>query len=107
MLLQSYLELAVLDTLQTVVSDEDLQLLVSELKLQFPDAGECMLSGFIRARGIHVSRDKLRCAIHAVDPINTALQWNAKIQRRTYSVPGPSFLWHIGITLCFLMTDFI
>uniref|UniRef100_A0A1X7VRJ2 Integrase core domain-containing protein n=1 Tax=Amphimedon queenslandica TaxID=400682 RepID=A0A1X7VRJ2_AMPQE len=40
-------------------------------------------------------RERVRRAIHHVDRLNTALQWNFHILRRTYSVPGPNSLWHI------------
>ena len=40
--------------------------------------------------------ETLRKVIHDIDPINTALRWNAKLHRRTYSVPGPNSLWHFG-----------
>ena len=48
---------------------------------------------------VRCSRDTLRRAIHDKDPINTSLRWNAKIVRRSFSVPGPNSLWHIGNVL--------
>lgn len=69
---------------------------VINIKKEFADMGERLLLGMIRARGIRCTRETLRKVIHDVDPINTTLRWNAKLYRRTYSVPGPNSLWHIG-----------
>ena len=55
-------EAGYVDTFETEISAEDLQSIVCELKEQFPDAGERMLAGFIRAQGIHVTRERLRFA---------------------------------------------
>ena len=80
-----------------LASYEDLLPVVREIKEAFPDAGERMLSRMLHARNIYFRRDTLRSIIHDIDPINTSLRWNAKIARRTYSVPGPNSLWHIGM----------
>ncbi len=57
----------------------------NEIKQEFLDIGERLLSGMLRARNVRFNRETLRRVIHDVDPINTALHWNAKITRRTYS----------------------
>lgn len=69
---------------------------VREIKEAFPDVGERLLMGMLHSRGVWCSRETLRRVIHDTDPINTALRWNAKIIRQSYSVPGPNSLWHIG-----------
>ena len=61
------------------VSYDNLLPVVNEIKNEFPDAGERLLSGLLHARNINFSRDTLRRVIHDVDPINTALRWNAKL----------------------------
>ena len=44
-----------------------------------------------------VTRERVRCAICAVDPLNTSLQAPHGLTRRQcYSVPAPNSLWHIG-----------
>lgn len=65
-------------------------------KKDFSDLGERLLLGILHSRGISCSRETLRQVVHDVDLINTALCCNAKLCRRTYSVPGPNTLWHIG-----------
>ena len=81
---------------QQFLSYHDLLPVVQDVKQEFPDVGERLLMGILHSRGIRCSRETLRTVIHDVDPINTALRWSAKIVRRTYSVPGPNSLWHIG-----------
>ena len=58
-----------------------------QIKAEFPDVGERLLMGMLHGRGIRCSRDTLRRVIHDTDPIITSLRWNAKIVRRSYSVP--------------------
>ncbi len=79
-----------------LVSYSELHPIVVKIKGDFPDIGERLLSGMLRAKNIRFSRETLRSIIHDTDPINTSLRWNVKISRRTYSVPGPNSLWHIG-----------
>ena len=65
--------------------------IVLDVIRQFPNAGEAMLTGHLLSLGIHVQREKLRLCIlrvrgHSYLP--------PRIYRRTYSVPGPNYLWH-------------
>lgn len=78
------------------ITYNDLLPVVIDIKKDFPDFGERLLLGIQHSRGISCSRETLRQVVHDVDPIKTALRWNAKLCRRTYSVPGPNSLWHIG-----------
>ena len=56
----------------------------------------------------HVTRSRLRQAIHDVDPINTALRWGGTVRsRRPYSVPGPNSLWHIGTCILYMHTHVV
>ena len=58
------------------LSDSDLKDLVVSVKELFPDCGERIVLGFLRSRGIFVSRCRLRSVIHEVDPVNTSLRWH-------------------------------
>ena len=87
----------------TEISDDELQEEIRKIKQEMPDVGEKMVSGILFAKDIHVQRRRIREAIHAVDPINTALRWHKKIFRRIYSVPGPMSLWHIGWCACIIL----
>lgn len=57
-------------------------------------AGEVILQGHLRSRGIHVRRKHLRESIHRVDPEGTKERRRPCIKRRVYSVPCPNYLWH-------------
>ena len=53
--------------------------------------------GRLRSLGYQVTRDRVRQAIRATDPLSVALRiLPAVTSRRPYSVPGPNSLWHIG-----------
>jgi hypothetical protein len=73
-------------------TDQELDAMVREVLLDFPTAGEVMLNGHLRSRGFHVQRARLRNSIHRIRGFNTL---NQPIQRRSYSVPGPNYLWHV------------
>ena len=79
----------------TDITDSDLDELVQEIKVDFPNSGESLLAGIISSRGYRISRQRLRDCIHRTDMLNTALRWGNLIQRRPYSVPGPNSLWHL------------
>lgn len=80
----------------STLTDSELDAHVCDVKQNMPDVGERMLQGALYSKGVIVPRRRLREAIHRVDPINVALRWQPRIQRRCYSVPGPNSLWHIG-----------
>lgn len=60
-----------------------------------PNSGEVMIQGHLETRGEHVQRNKIRRAIHSVDPEGVDKRKQAPIKRRVYSVPSPNFLWHV------------
>ena len=73
------------------ISDADLLSLLRELRDTFPEMGEVMVLGRVRARGYSVSRDRVRRGIRETDPLNTALRGlTGMTARRPYSVPGPN-----------------
>ena len=77
------------------VSEEQLREVVAEVKQNHSRAGEVMLQGHLRARGIHVQRSRVRQAIYQADPLGPATRRRPPIRRRVYSVPCPNYLWHI------------
>ena len=67
------------------------------MRREFPEMGETMVWGQLRSMGIQVTREWVRDAVRQTDPLSTALRWRGGLTRRkTYSVPGPNSLWHIG-----------
>ena len=67
---------------------------VASIKSQYPNAGEVMLAGYLRAQGILVQRSKTRKAVHGLDP-SVVERKRPAIRRRVYSVPCPNYIWHI------------
>ena len=64
---------------------------------QLPEMGESIVWGRLRSMGYIVTRQRVRRAIRSTDPMSVALRWRGGlVYRRTYSVPGPNSLWHIG-----------
>ena len=59
-----------------------------------PDAGETLVIGSLRARGIHVQRRRIRDAIMKVDPLNRQLRKTTTVIRRVYNVASPNSLWY-------------
>lgn len=74
------------------VTDQALDDAVREILFQFPTAGEVMLNGHLRSRGLHVQRARLRKSIYSIRGCQSI---HSRIQRRSYSVPGPNYLWHV------------
>ena len=75
----------------TLLSDSEIDGLIRAVLSEFPRSGEVMLSGHLKARCINVRRLQLRENIHRVrgrTPLAPC------IERRSYSVPGPNYLWH-------------
>ena len=82
----------------TEVSDEELTSTIKLIRQDAPYSGVSMMWGSLRARGIRVTRERVRSTLHNVDPLSAALRWPAgATKRRPYSVAGPNSLWHIGI----------
>lgn len=89
---------------RSVPSDVQLRTILREIKHGQPELGEVLVMGRIRSMGYKVTRDRLRQAIRLMDPLHTALRWRGGLtSRRSYSVPGPNSLWHIGKPCCKLL----
>ena len=100
-------EYDMLENQHQIPSDAELLQLVRQINHQLPYLGEIMVMGRLRAMGYHVTRSRLRQALHEVDPINIAMRWGGNAHaRRPYSVPGPNSLWHIGkdSSVCYIIS---
>ena len=53
----------------TAINDERLDAIVSEIKSSSPDCGSKLLSGYLRARNIHVQRRRVKESLTRVDPL--------------------------------------
>ena len=76
-------------------SEEHLRHAVTAIKQDFPNSGEVMVQGHLRARSINVQRSRIRAVIRDVDPQGVRARQRLRIRRRVYSVPCPNYLWHV------------
>ena len=79
------------------LNDNELKDLLRRIRREYPNIGQTMIMGLIRAQGYHVSRARVRDATQQIDPLGTALHWHMITCRRQYRVPSPNSLWHIGL----------
>lgn len=90
-------EYGLLNIPTTNITDDELQAIIHQMHSQLPEMGESIVWGRLRSMGYIVTRQRVRRAIRSTDPMSVALRWRGGlVYRRTYSVPGPNSLWHIG-----------
>ena len=77
------------------VTDTDLDGVVREIVRRMPFSGLRMIQGELESQGIHIQRERIRAALHRVNPLNVRTRFYNVIQRRQYRVPGPNSLSHI------------
>ena len=75
------------------ISDAELDGLVSNILRRTPDAGEVMIIGAVRSRGLRIQRFRIRGSIQRVDAVSRTLRRAAAVVRRVYNVPCPNSLW--------------
>uniref|UniRef100_A0AAV2KLY9 Integrase catalytic domain-containing protein n=2 Tax=Knipowitschia caucasica TaxID=637954 RepID=A0AAV2KLY9_KNICA len=79
------------------ISNDHLDATVRDILQYHPNTGYKMMTGHLRARGIHLQRCRIRDSMHRVDPqgIQVRSLQLRTVRRRKYSVPAPNSLWHI------------
>jgi len=75
------------------ISDEELDSLLSQLRVHYSRAGIRMLDGMLRRLGHIVPNERIRQSLLRIDPVHRVFE-RIRIRRRGYSVPGPNSLWH-------------
>ena len=68
------------------ITDQELDLLVSQIKEEFPNCGSRLMHGHLLSRGHRVSQARIREALHRVDPEGVAIRWSSAVQWRKYAV---------------------
>ena len=66
----------------TIISNQELDIIIRDIKVQHPHDGERLMAGHLLRLGILVPRAKMQAFIHRVDPISTALRRSITIRRR-------------------------
>jgi hypothetical protein len=77
----------------SVISGEDLDSLILQLRQQFTRAGITMLHDMLQQLGYRIPRERIQQSLHRIDPVHYIFG-RIRIRRRTYSVAGPNALWH-------------
>ena len=86
-----------LDDSTSTITDAELSATVHAIRSESPTLGVTLVTGRLRNMGYRVSRERIRSALRASDPLSSALRWTGHLSRRQpYSVAGPNSLWHIG-----------
>ena len=79
----------------TDVLPEELDKIVKEVKVQYPNDGEIMLKGHTSRLNVKVPRADLHAATHRVDHDNTVARRSKVIKQRVFCVARPNNLCHI------------
>ena len=77
------------------INDHDLDGLVSQFVVTFPNAGQNTLAGYLQSCNLHIQRHRIRNSMARVDPWGVELRTRSILHRREYRVRGPNSLWHI------------
>lgn len=76
-------------------TDNELDICVKNLILEFPFWGESFLGQILRQRGVHVQRYRLRKSLHRVDDTGVSERKRICLKRRMYNVQGQNYFWYI------------
>jgi len=68
--------------LYSSITDKELDLLVSQIKNEYPNCGARLMHGHILSRGHRISQARIREALHRVDPEGVAIRWTSAVQWR-------------------------
>ncbi|XP_076125540.1 uncharacterized protein LOC143105433 [Alosa pseudoharengus] len=85
------------DDLDNSISDQELDVIVSDIHRHYPSAGYKMILGHLRSRQHFVKKRRVLASLRRVDPQGVLMRRLSlrTIRRRRYSVPAPNSLWHI------------
>lgn len=77
------------------LSDEELIEQVRQVLSEWRDMGVTMMAAELKRRfNTSVQRKRIANAMNIVEPLRPQVHRRRPVVRRTYSVPGPNFLWH-------------
>lgn len=79
----------------STITDENLDVIVTDFVSSFPTAGQKTLAGHLRTLGHRIQRYRIRESLYRVDPLGVEQRCRRLLHRRSYKVPGPNSLWHI------------
>ena len=79
----------------STLSDSQLDEITAEFVHNNPNSGQISYDGFLRGRGLHIQRNRIRSSLLRVDPRGVRTRLRQALHRREYRVPMPNSLWHI------------
>lgn len=82
-------------SLYSNITDQELDQVVSQIKVLFPNSGFRMMQGHLFNQGYRVSQIRIQDSLQRVDPDGVAIRWSTAIERRKYRVKSPLSLWHL------------
>ena len=82
-------------SLYSIITDQELDAIVSQIKIDFPNSGYRLMQGLLLHRGHRVTQARIRDSLQRVDPEGVAIRWSTTVQRRKYMVSSPLSLWHV------------
>ena len=71
------------------ITDQELDQIVSETKLLFPNSGFRMMQGHLLNQGYRISQVRIKDSLQRVDSDGVAIRWSSAIERRKYKVKSP------------------
>ena len=74
------------------ISNQEIDVIVTNILNRSPNSGERMVRGAIQSRGLRIQRRHLRESLLRVDPVSRALRRMRCIKRRIYNVKAPNSL---------------
>ena len=77
------------------ISDEDLDSLVKEYKIEHPNAGIRYIRGSLHTKNLRVQRHRIISSLGRVDMVTKVVHCNQRIKRRDYYSPRPNAMWHL------------
>ena len=86
--------MSIQQTYSTIGNDE-LNRLVRQCLSSFPNAGYCMVGGWLRQNGYRVQETRVRQSLREVDPVGIANRWLHCIRQRSCSVLSSQALWNL------------
>ena len=76
------------------ITDQELDSIVQEIKVLFPNSGYRLIQGHLLSQGYRIPQLRIRDSLQRVDPEGIVIRWAATIERRRYRVRSPLSLWH-------------
>ena len=79
----------------SLLSDTELDSIVSEITPLFPRSGEKTISGIFKSRGILIQHERVRESLRRVDTSGVRERCRSVLHCRKYSVSSSNALWHL------------